>query len=350
MGFLNGILNGINGMLGIFDTPDYGQAQSLQKQALDNFQKYNTEAEGFRNEAAGGYRNFSKQGNQQYANAMNYFSRLLPQYQNYTGLNIGAYGNDAASKLNYVAGTGGGYDPAKGATYAPSPGTENRTPMAGMNRNTAPAAGTGATVPAGRTTDPYQLTPAQQVQLNGQVDRIARQKQTAIDGLKAQFAANGISDPRVMQSQIQQYEEMYDGMAEQSKAGFAEQARAAGADAVKYLIDFANQQQGQGLNQQQFGVQGINNLQNDAMSAASNPTLQNLSGASAQLAGAEADAGNMFMNSLLSAAGQFAGGAFNPTKPTTPAPARTGEVFGPPVTYGQIPQTDLYRLLYEMGV
>lgn len=122
--------------------------------------------------------------------------------------------------------------------------------------------------------NPYGLTQAQQTLLNGQVDTINKQKQTAINNLHASLAQKGIDDPRYAASAEANINSLYGSMANQHQANFAEQARQQRQQAAQSLLGYYQGvgNAGTGLQEAGAGGQlnvsgGLGNLANGAQGA-----------------------------------------------------------------------------------
>lgn len=221
-------------MLGIVQYPDvkhaqaqydqayqsaYGQAQGAQQKADQGF----GEAKGYRDQAGGLYNNLSQWGTGDRDAALQMLNRVLGEYGTTAGV---------STPLGFTPGASA---PTTNRTTPNVPGNA----AAALNRSQAP--GTPAPAPTPTTpapaTDAYALTDAQQVQANTQVDQINREKQSAIEELRARYAQAGITDPRAMEAGIQQIAERYDALASQRKASFAEDARANREKALGQAID-----------------------------------------------------------------------------------------------------------------
>lgn len=204
-------------------------AQGQIKTAQDTSSAAYGEAKGYRDQAGGMYSNIS-----------NWAAGDRDAYQSLLNTILGEYGTTAgiSSPLTYT--------PAKAPATAPNNRTTPRTGGAAAmlnSRTIAPATYDPRTMPgpapaAPAKADPYGLTLAQETQINQQTDAINRQKQTAIENVKARYAQAGITDPRAMQAAIQDIEEQYGSAASGNRANFAESARENREQSLASLVDF----------------------------------------------------------------------------------------------------------------
>ena len=125
------------------------------------------------------------------------------------------------------------------------------------------------------TSNAYALTPAQQQQLNSQLDAINIRQRSDAAALQAHGTAQGISDPNHYQAALQNLNESYGQMAADHTANFMEQARQGTLSSVQNLMGFdASQQQlgtqdalaGYGL--QANAAAGVGDLAGQTQSAA----------------------------------------------------------------------------------
>jgi len=314
-------------------------AQQYQAQWLANHNTSLAGAQQAQQAAGSDYNTYKQQGQQRYADSTSALNGLLPLFANAGGAT--GYGGNG--------GSGGGTNPyapqgtpqsgaqgqgqvnrtTPGTTPNSAAGTLNRNQRATSTQNSVKAGGAGNVVGQAQSAmqfDPYQLTEPQQMQLNGQTDRINAQKQSAMENLRASYAQRGITDPRAMQAGMQTLEEQFGGAAEQSKAQFLEQNRVTKQQTYGQLLDFFSQQQGQGQQQQLQGIQGGEQQIGNLQQLGANPALMQMLGRLDQNANIDIDrAGQLLQQNnigqnLLSAGSQalglYLGGAFN--KPRVP--------------------------------
>jgi hypothetical protein len=307
-------------------------ADQQQQKYYSDLMNYMSQAQAAQQGATSDYNTYKQQGTQRYADATQAMNGLLPMFA-YAGGATGFGGaNPYAPPMAANAGAGGtsgGNNRTPPNTGQGQPnsaaGTLNRNQRATSTQNSVKNPVQSAQDAA--NFDPYQLTESQQMQMNGAVDRINAQKQTAIENLRAQYAQHGITDPRAMQAGMQVIEEQFGGAAEQSKAQFLEQQRETKQKTYADMLNLFTQQQGQGQQQQLQGIQGGEGQINNLMQMAQNPALFNLmqnnqqnAMNNTQLAGQYLQQGNIGQSLLgagMQGLGMYLGGYFN--KPTAAA-------------------------------
>ena len=324
-------------VLGITQYPDtkhasaqYDEAYQRATQQAQNAQNLASgaygEAKGYRDEAGGMYRNLGSLGLSERDAALNMLNKVLGEYGTTAGI---------ATPLSY--------QPASSSSLRP----DNRTTPAASSPAVNPNAPyspdlqgpVGPNVPktygeySGETpqrTDPYRLTDPQQIQANQQIDDISREKQSAIDDLRARYAQAGITDPRAMEAGMQQISERYDSLAAGQKAKFAEGARANREAALSSLLDLFTGLSGRGTSTYAGGASGIagvggqaQNLGDTQSQQAASLMSQQLGGAGQKLAQTQ-QAANEYDAGFMALLGSLFPNAFVlPTRkkqPTTPAP------------------------------
>ena len=262
------------------------QASDRAMQLMENFLN---ESQGYRSDAYNRYSAVGNNGTSDQGGANDAISTLIGQYANTAGLPSGNYTPFAAPRTATAVAPAGGND----RTTARLPGVNRGSPGSAANTlNTAGGAGAAPVNPnaplgadamgpfgpggapatvgqylgaagQGAATsgqDAYGLTEAQQVQLNGQVERLNESRQAQIEQLQSSYAQRGITDPRAMAAGLERINSHYDALAEQQKAGFAEEARKTRQQAEAALLDFVANIRNQGIQQQLAGAGGIANL------------------------------------------------------------------------------------------
>ena len=312
-------------------------ATQQQQQYYSDLMKYMQSAGVAQQGAASGYNQFQQQGTQRYADSTSALNRLMPQFAYSGGVGGGGGGGGVnpyqAQQPAQGQATYGGTNRTTPGSFGGTPGyqesgrggaagTLNRNQRANSTQNSVKDPLQSAQQAA--QFDPYQLTEAQQGQMNGQIDRINGAKQTAIENMRASYAQRGISDPRAMQAGMQMIEQQFGGAAEQAKSGFLEQQRAEKQQTIAQMMQFYAQQQGQGQQQQLQGIQGGEGQIQNLMALAQNPGLMNLMQFHQQNADnnnnmasgliGKGNPFNDFIPALGNAIGTYYGGGFNPMK------------------------------------
>lgn len=154
--------------------------------------------------------------------------------------------------------------------------------------------------------NPYGLTDAQAVQANAQGDAINKRRDSAVSQLRAQMASRGITDPRALAAAEAHINEQFGGQAEQSRANFAEQARANRQNALGGLMSAGEQAYNTRQNE-------LGNLFNTFLSlmTAGNAGTSNLGGAAQQQANLQQQRQDSSLSGLLNLIGFATGGGFN---------------------------------------
>lgn len=197
----------------------------------------------------------------------------------------------------------------------------------------------------GATTSPYQLTPAQQTQLNQQLSLIRNQEQSVLDTIRERLSARGIS-PNVAAAVEAQVRQQYGAQAEQVAAGFAENARKEREQALQYLLGYIQQQGAFGTNTYGQGVQNMANLGAASLGAAGQ--AQSGANAAGNMALSQQQRADQFGADLAQYLGYVLGGGFNRpqgTPPIVPGGNPTANVGGTPFQL-----TDALSGMYGVGV
>jgi hypothetical protein len=163
--------------------------------------------------------------------------------------------------------------------------------------------------------NPYGLTQAQSVQANAQGDQINKRRDSALSQLRTQMAARGITDPRALAAAEAHINESFGAQGEQSRANFAESARANRQNALGGLMSAGEQSYNTRQNE-------LGNLFNTFLSLmnAGNAGTSNLGGAAQQQANLQQQRQDQSLSGLLNLIGFAGGGGFNakPTAQRTP--------------------------------
>lgn len=285
-------------LLGVTQYPDvkhasaqYDEAYQRATQQAQNAQNLASgafgEAKGYRDEAGGMYRDLGQMGMSERDAALSALNRVLGEYGTTAGI---------ATPLSYR--------PTTSQSPRPDNRTPNDTPSYATQSYPEPDASApyspdlqgpvGTNVPktygeySGQTPpprDPYALTDPQQTQANQQIDDINREKQSAIDELRARYAQAGITDPRAMEAGMQQVAERYDSLAAGQKAKFAEGARANREQALAGLLDLFTNLSGRGTSTYAGGAAGISGVGGQAQNAGDTQSQQAASLLSQQMSG-----------------------------------------------------------------
>jgi hypothetical protein len=197
----------------------------------------------------------------------------------------------------------------------------------------------------GATTSPYQLTPAQQTQLNQQLSLIRNQEQSVLDTIRERLSARGIS-PNVAAAVEAQVRQQYGAQAEQVAAQFAETARQQREQALQYLLGYIQQQGAFGTNTYGQGVQNMANLGAASLGAAGQ--AQSGANAAGNMALSQQQRADQFGADLAQYLGYVLGGGFNRpqgTPPIVPGGNPTANVGGTPFQL-----TDALSGMYGVGV
>jgi hypothetical protein len=244
------------------------------------------------------------------ANATNTLNQAGSQYGNMANQGNSIYGGLFNDYLKTT-----GYNGAYSLPQPPQPAGGNRTtPGTGgaaavLNRNSP---GALPQQPTAQGT-PYDLTQAQQAQLNQMVDRHSTAANNAIQEYRAQLAQTGQLPNAAGEAEIAS---RFTQLAEEAKSNFAESARKDRENALNNLLQ-------QGLQQQQAGAGGQANVAQLQNQFASNPALLNLAGQQQNQANidtqtqaqqmAAGNIGQQFLGAASSLGGAFlGGGGFNP--------------------------------------
>lgn len=212
----------------------------------------------------------------------------------------------------------------------------------------APTMGSQQGTPQGQpgaTTSPYDLTGAQQVQLNKQLSLIRDQEQSVLDTIRERLSARGIS-PNVAAAVEAQVRQQYGAQSEQVAAQFAETARQEREQALQYLLGYIQQQGQYGTNTYGQGVQNIANLGAASLGAAGQ--AQSGANAAGNMALSQQQRADQFGADFAQYLGYWLGGGFNRpqgTPPIVPGNNPTANVGGTPFQL-----TDATSGLYSMGV
>lgn len=272
-------------------------AAKQRQQQLDLANKAYGESSQYRQQAAPGYQALQAYGQGQ----QGLYNANLPVYQN---------------AFNQAA----GLPTTQNATQAnPNPSPGYRQPSGG----TAPAAPASQPQQA-QQNNPYQLTQPQQEQLNGQVDTLAKQHQTALANFRARLSAQGITDPRALAAGEQQLGEQFSGLSNQAQAKFAEDARAQREAAAKQMLDYFANAGAQGTQAYAEGTNGIAGLGQQALGASS--VAQNGANSAGYFAQQQQQQQNALSSGLSQLIGYALSGGFNkPAQASVPgiAPSNT---------------------------
>lgn len=196
----------------------------------------------------------------------------------------------------------------------------------------------------GATTSPYELTPAQQTQLNKQLSLIRDQEQSVLDQIRERLSARGIS-PNVAAAVEAQVRQQYGAQSEQVAAQFAETARQQREQALQYLLGYIQQQGQFGTNTYGQGVANIANLGAASLGAAGQ--AQSGANAAAAMQQAQQQRNDQFAADFAQYLGYALAGGFNRpqgTPPIVPGSNPTANVGGTPFQL-----TDALSGLYNMG-
>lgn len=279
---MGGLLDSIGGLLGFDTQTDYNarQAQSANNTAqgslYSNAQANVAQGQNLTNQAAGGYSTIARQGLGQASSAYDQLQAANAGYANAGGANYTAAPNPYTTAGGNVARqstnpNGTGYIPTLATPTAANPAPNGRVPNGYTpNGTTQPATNggnitspTGQAVPSAATAqNPYQLTQAQQEQLNQTVDKTNAERQTAIANYKASAAASG---QQPLPAQIEYINNYYDQQNNTQTANFAEQARAQREAAYNQLVQNASGLLSAGVAQQETGTAGVGNLGENAL-------------------------------------------------------------------------------------
>lgn len=186
----------------------------------------------------------------------------------------------------------------------------------------------------------YDLTPAQSVQANASGDALNKRRDTALSQFRAQMAARGITDPRAIAAGEAHLHEQFGSAADQSRAGFAENARANRQNALGGLMGAGQSAYNNNENQ-------LANLFHTFLAMAQNGAAgtSNIGGATQQQANMQQQRQDNSLSGLLNLAGFGLGGGFN-ARPIGGTPGIVGRadngygVYGPPAPgngYGDYP-------------
>lgn len=194
------------------------------------------EAQGYRQNAASEFGNLSAIGAQDQNLFTNLFNQALPAYEMYSGLPTSLPANQ---QLNIAGATGNA--PTSNVTGAQ--GQPPNTSSGGGPQGTRPGV---PTAPAGTNTPSplpsqdvlqqqgaYSLTPAQQIQLNSQVDTINQNMSQALSQYQAQTTGNPNPAGEAL---IRQY---YSAQADTAKANFIQESLQQKQQAAQFLIGTA---------------------------------------------------------------------------------------------------------------
>lgn len=166
----------------------------------------------------------------------------------------------------------------------------------------------------------YNLTPAQQTQLNGQNDLLQRQQEGVTNHIKSDYARRGITDTSAIEAQIAN---QYNALRSQGAASFQENARQNQQNASLQLLQY---------------LQGIGGLGTNAQTAAAGGNA-GLAGQSNQLAQQQTAASNAALGNLLSLGTAAATGGFSTGAKAAQSVAAPDYSTGPfsPITAGANP-------------
>lgn len=126
----------------------------------------------------------------------------------------------------------------------------------GQYENAAGLNYTAGATPVAQNTNPYSLTPAEQTELNQQIDQLNQAQKNTQNTLAASYAARGINDPNAIAASQAMLQQAYGAAINNHSAQFAQAAQTNRQNAAQSLASYYAGQQGGGAALQQAGIGG----------------------------------------------------------------------------------------------
>lgn len=259
------------------------------------------------------------QGNNQLNQYNSSYNPLIAQYAQQAGLNVpglnGADGKPVAGGVG--SGAGGAY--ALNIAQGNNPIGNNASQANGKNLQ-APGgtasqnaqANAAATAAANPLYD--QMTPAQQAQVSQQIDTINQQKQAALAQSQQVFDTNGINYPSAQAAYIQQLNEQFDAMANNTVTAAANQANATQQQADVNVLQMLGAEGTQGVSDLSTAASGQANIASGQQNTALQEQQQSMQAITGLLSAIGAGAG----------AFNFGGATADPTAVSPSVPFGSG--------------------------